>query len=225
MENIESLTSRLLSLESAVVADVMDTMGLENQILAADLRPVRSGSKMAGPAICAAGTEDHGGRGLPTYGLDDAVYPGGIVVIDSDNCETGALIGDNMVTSMMNRGARGFVVDGGIRDAADFADLSAPVFYRYISSVNAHRYWRFTAFEEAVSLRGIRGTVMVHPGDLLLADQDGIAILPKKYAAQIIADAEIHMCTEAGIKKELLAGGDRKAVTLAAQRLQHVRPL
>lgn len=225
MHETESLVERLSRLESAVVADVMDAMGLEHQVTAADIRPVRPGSKMAGPAVCAAGSEAADARALPTFGLDAAVYPGGIVVIDTGNCERGAVIGDNMVASMVGRGARGFIVDGGIRDSADFLSLEEPVFCRYHSPLNAHKYWHFTAFEEPITLRGIRADVTVHPGDLLLADSDGIAVLPRQYAAQIIADGEIHMQTENGIKQALLAGGDRETVTRAAGRLQHVKPL
>ncbi|TXS89510.1 RraA family protein [Parahaliea maris] len=225
MNETQLLVQRLGQLESAVVADVMDAMGLEHQVLAPGMLAVRPGSKMAGPAICAAGSEKAGTDALPTFGLDASVYPGGIVVIDTGGCERGAVIGDNMVASMVGRGARGFIVDGGIRDSADFLSLEEPVFCRYHSPLNAHKYWHFTAFEEPITLRGIRADVTVHPGDLLLADSDGIAVLPRQHAEQIIADGEVHMQTENGIKQALLAGGDREAVTRAAGRLQHIKPL
>lgn len=225
MTDTASLTQRLQQLESAVVADVMVTMGLEGQVVAPDLRALDRHWKIAGPAICARGTDQPGPTGLSTFGLDEAIYPGGIVVIDTDGCEWGAILGDNMVTSMTDRGARGFVVDGGIRDGNDFLAMQTPVFCRYSTPINAHKYWRFTAFEKPVTLRGIWRDVTVNPGDLLIGDADGIAVLPRLHAERIIADAEIHQRTENGIKEALLAGGDRKAVTEAAGRLKHVAPL
>lgn len=225
MNDSTSLSARLAQLESAVVADVMVTMGLEAQVAAHEIRSLDPRWKIAGPAICARGTDRPGATGLPTFDLDAAIYPGGIVVIDTDRCERGAILGDNMVTSMAGRGAAGFVVDGGVRDGRDFPAMDTPVFCRYTTPINAHRYWRFTAFEEPVTLRGIWEDVTVNPGDLLIGDADGVAVLPREHAGRIIADAEIHLRTENSIKDALVAGGDRRTVTEAAGRLMHVKPL
>ncbi|MFV0278239.1 MAG: RraA family protein [Parahaliea sp.] len=225
MDDYAQLAERLLQLESAVVADVLEAAGLDSQSLAADIRPVRTGSKMAGPAICAAGSQNYGERKPPSFELDDTIYPGGILIIDTDRCERGAIIGDNMVASMVNRGAAGFIVDGGIRDYADFVELPQPVFYRYACPISAHRDWGFTSFEQPITLRGMRDDVTINPGDLLLADGDGVVVVPRRHALQIIEDAEVHMATENSIKQALLRGEDRRTVTSAAGRLKHVRPL
>lgn len=225
MGKTNSLTTRLGALESAVVADVMTAMGLENQVAAQSIRPLNTNWKMAGPAICAKGTDKKDTEDVGTFGLDDSVYSGGIVVIDTDHCERGAIIGDNMVTSMVKRGAVGFIVDGGIRDYQDFIETDTPVFCRYASPVNAHKYWHFTEFETPITLPGIWGDISVSPGDLIIADADGVAVIPQQYAEQIIADAEVHLATENSIKSALLKNGDRKTVTAAANRLQHVKPL
>jgi 4-hydroxy-4-methyl-2-oxoglutarate aldolase len=223
MTDNNSLTTRLEALESAVVADIMTTMGLENQVAAHNIRPLNTNWKIVGPAICAKGTDNPDSEGLATFGLDDSVYPGGIVVIDTDNCERGAIIGDNMVTSMVNRGAVGFIVDGGIRDYQEFIDTDTPVFCRYTTPVNAHRYWHFTEFETPITLSGIWGDITVNPGDLIIGDADGISVIPQQYASQIIANAEIHQATENRIKSTLLKNGDRKSITAATKRLQHVK--
>lgn len=225
MTTTQSLITRLGQLESAVVADVMTALGLEAQITAHDIRPLSTKWKMAGPAICAKGTDKPDTKGVSTFGLDDSIYAGGIVVIDTDNCMRGAIIGDNMMTSMVNRGAAGFIVDGGIRDYQEFINADTPVFCQYTSPINAHKYWHFTEFETPVTLRGIWKDVIVNPGDLIIADADGIAIIPKQYALQIISHAEIHLATESGIKNALLKGESRQDVTARAKRLQHVKPL
>lgn len=219
------LIDRLKQLESAVVADVMTTMGLEAQVAAHDLRPLNPSWKIAGPAICAKGSDNPETTALPTFGLDDSVYPGGIVVIDTDNCMRGAIIGDNMVTSMLNNGAKGFIVDGGIRDHQEFIDMNAPVFCRYSTPVNAHKYWHFTEFETPITLRGIWNDVTVNPGDLIIGDADGISVIPKEHAEQIIADAEIHQQTENSIKQGLIDGDTRQDISGRVNRLKHVKQL
>jgi len=220
----QDLLDRLSKLEAAAAADVMVAMGLENQVLAPDLRPVGH-SGMAGIALCVEGRTDVEMAGLPTFDLDALVTPGAVVVISTGGCEKGAIIGDNMVTSMVQRGARGFLLDGGIRDRGALAEGPAAVWCRYASPINAHRKWKYTAMDQPVTLPGIWGEVTIRPGDLILGDDDGVCVLPQEYAAQIIADAEIHMRAEAEIKAAIEAGGSRESATKASRRLQHVRPV
>lgn len=220
----KDLLARLSTLEAAAAADVMVAMGLETQVLAPELRPLGSAS-MAGLALCAEGREEVGQAGLPTFDLDALVTPGAIIVIATAGCGKGAIIGDNMVTSMVQAGARGFLLDGGIRDRAALANGPVPVWCRYASPINAHRKWRYTAMNSPVTLPGIWGDVEIRPGDLILGDEDGVVVLPQEHAEQIIHDAEIHMRAEADIKAAIEAGEGRETATKSSRRLQHVRPL
>ena len=219
-----NLLKRLAELESAAAADVMVAMGLEAQVLAPELRPLGS-ARMAGFALCAEGREQSAQTGLPTFDLDALVAPGAIVVIDTSGCDKGAIIGDNMVTSMVQRGAKGFVLDGGIRDRAALAEGPAAVWCRYASPINAHRKWNYTAMNGPVTLPGVWGQVAIRPGDLILGDDDGVCVLPHEHAAQIIDDTEIHMRAEAGIKEAIEAGESRESATKSSRRLAHVRPV
>lgn len=223
--NKPELIKRLYKLESAVVADVMVKMGLEQQVLSPSFLPLASDIKIAGPAICAKGSIEAGKNAKPTFELDHKIYSGGIVVIDSGDCKKGALIGDNMATSMTKKGAIGFIVDGGIRDTETFIEQKLPVFYKYSSPINAHKFFSFTDFEVDISVDGIWGSVTICPGDLIIADMDGIAVIPLSHAEQIIHDSEIHLETENSIKSALLQGSDREEVTLQANRLEHVHKL
>jgi regulator of RNase E activity RraA len=220
----EPLWMRLSELEAAAVADVMVAMGLETQVLSADLRPL-SGAKMAGVALCAEGREGGDGPGIPTFELDALVTPGAVVVIATNGCDKGAIIGDNMVTSMVRAGARGFLLDGGVRDREALAEGPVPVWCRYASPINAHRKWKYTAMDQPVTLPGIWGSVEIRSGDLILGDADGVVVLPHEHAEQIIQDALIHMRAEADIKGAIEAGEGRESATKSSRRLQHVRPL
>lgn len=220
----EPLLERLSELEAAAIADVMVAMGLEAQVLAPSIQPL-GGTRMAGFALCAEGREGVDQPGLPTFLLDSLVTPGAIVVIATGECGKGAIIGDNMVTSMVRAGARGFLLDGGIRDREALAIGPVPVWCRFASPINAHRKWKYTAMGQPVTLPGIWGNVEIRPGDLILGDDDGVVVLPHEHAEQIIHDAEIHMRAEADIKAAIEAGESREAATKSSRRLQHVRPL
>lgn len=229
------LAARLAKLETAVLADVMAAMGLLSQVLSPALRPVGGNNSFAGPALCASGSEPDplgdnpsgvtGQPALSTFELDERVYPGAIVVIATNGCESGAIIGDNMATSMIGQGAAGFVIDGGIRDADALANASVPVFHRYRSPVSAHRTWAFRAFEHPVVLPGIWAPVRVCPGDLLLADADGIVCVPLAHAETIIAYGERHLQTEQSIKSAIEQGHPRRAATSGSGRLSFVTPI
>ncbi len=222
-DSTQTQIDRLNSIEAAVVADVMVAMGLELQVLAPSFLSLGLNERLIGPAICAKGRVDAGDDAKTTFGLDDSVYPGGIVVIDSNNCQKGALIGDNMATSMKNNGAIGFIVDGGIRDDVEFLALKLPIYYKYKTPINAHKFFSFTDFEVPISLDGIWGTVTVNPGDLIIADSDGCAIIPRQHAEQIITHSEIHQQTENNIKSALENGKTRKSASAEFPRLQHVK--
>lgn len=220
----QAFLDRLSGVETAAAADVMVAMGLEAQVLSPAFRAFGK-ARMAGVAVCARGEEGGGPPGFPTFDLDVRVFPGAVVVIAGGPENGGALIGENMVTSMRLRGAQGFLVDGGVRDSEALSGGPAPVWARHASPINAHRYWRYVAMGEPVTLPGVWADVTVRPGDYVLADADGVVILPAEHASEIVEAADIHMQTEAGIKAALDAGGDRKAATEASGRLKHVRRL
>ncbi len=218
------LLGRLGTLESAAAADVMVAMGLTAQVLSPALKPLGA-ARMAGRAVTAEGRVDMSLAGLPTFGLDEAVHEGAIVLIAAKACDKGALIGDNMIASMCAKGARGFVVDGGVRDAAALRDGGVSVWCRFTSPANAHRFFRYTGFMVPVVLPGLWSDVVVHPGDFVLGDEDGIVVLPAAHAEVIVRDCEIHMLTESKIKEGLARGVSREAATAASGRLKHIKPL
>ena len=222
-----NLVTRLQTLEAAVVADVMSAMGFTNHVVSPDLTPIATSHTptIAGPAICALGQENAGDLAQATFKLDESVYPGGVVIIATQNCRKGAVIGDNMATSMKNQGAIGFITDGGIRDADAFESQEIPIYHSYRSPINAHQYWSFTQFECPVTLPGIWDEVCIAPGDLIIADGDGITVIPDQHAEAIISAAEIHLATENNIKQCLLEGMDRETATQQNPRLRHVKPI
>ncbi len=220
-----NLLRALQALDSSALADVMVRMGLEQQVLSSAFKTLNPSKRIIGPAICAQAREQCQHKTVNPIELDDQVYPSGIVIIAAEACAKGALIGDNMVSSMVQNGAAGFVVDGGIRDTEELQKSGQAVLYRYTSSVNAYRYFGFTEFEVPVSLEGVWGAVTIQPGDFIFTDFDGAVVIPLQHIDSIIHDTEIHVKNEAAIKSALMFGGSRRAALEKYPRLQHVKPV
>ena len=218
------LLERLRKLEAAAAADVMVAMGLTNQVLSPDLNPLGS-AQIVGRALCAEGRVGAEPTAIATFELDQAVTAGDVVIIASYGYRKGALIGENMVTSMVQRGATGFILDSGVRDASALAAGPVPVYCAYRSPANGHRFWAYTSIGGSVTLPGIWDPVLIHSGDYILGDSDGVCVLPTTFAEQIVANAEIHMRTEARIKVAIESGVARDQATRDSQRLKHVVPV
>ena len=198
-------------------------MGLCAQVLSPALRPTNAACvRSAGAAVCARGSNSPGAATLPSFRLDDAVASGSFVVIDTDNCETGAIIGGNMVASMLKQGAAGFIVDGGIRDFDELTDCGVPVYRRYDTPISAHGRWKYTSVNQPITLPGIWDSVRIEPGDLILSDSDGIVALPRKHADVIIGYAERHIKSENTIARAIASGESREAATRDSPRLTYV---
>jgi len=220
------LIDRLRGLDSATLADVMTAMGLHAQVLSPALRPTNAACvRSAGTAVCARGSNTPGTTTLPSFRLDDAVTPGSFVVIDTDGCETGAIIGGNMVASMLKRGATGFIVDGGIRDFDELSACGVPVYRRYDTPISAHGQWKYTSVGETITLPGIWNPVRISSGDLILSDSDGIVAVPREHAETIIGYAERHIESEAAIGRAIAGGESRQVATQNNPRLTYVAPL
>jgi len=219
----EMLIERLRALDSATLADVMTAMGLHGQVLSPALRPINVACvRSAGKAVCGRGSNSPGTNTISSFRLDEAVLPGSFVVIDTDACDTGAIIGGNMVASMLKRGAAGFIVDGGIRDADELAACGAPVYRRFDTPISAHGRWKYTSVNEPITLPGIWDPVRIEAGDLVLSDPDGIVVLPKRHAELIIGYAERHIRSESAIGRAIADGESREMATQNNPRLQYV---
>lgn len=219
----EMLIERLRAVDSATLADVMTAMGLHGQVLSPALRPINVACvRSAGKAVCGRGSDAPGADTISSFRLDEAVLPGSFVIIDTDTCDTGAIIGGNMVASMLKRGAAGFIVDGGIRDADELAACGAPVYRRFDTPVSAHGRWKYISVNEPITLPGILDPVHIEAGDLVLSDRDGIVVLPRRHAELIIGYAERHIRSESAIGRAIADGESRETATRNNPRLHYV---
>jgi regulator of RNase E activity RraA len=215
------LVERLAAIPVAEMSDTLDAAGLPGRILSPSLRPLTGAVRIAGPALCLNG-EPSGEAGLPIRSVDAAIAPGAIVIVGPGGTCSRALVGGNMIAGWTHRGMRGLLVDGMVRDIAGYPAL--PVFARGSNPQNCRGHWRFTGAGHPLTLPGREGVeVPVAPRDWILADADGIAVLPGFWLTQLVEDAEEVGRIERRMRRAIDAGADRQTVYETHLRFAHVR--
>ncbi len=160
--------------------------------------------------------------GLPHQDVTD----GCIVVIAGGGHRIGATIGGNVALSWKVRGCTAVVIDGGVRDLAEFAEFALPVFASFVTPMSTKGYWSFSDVDVPIGLAGqAGGQVRVEPGDAIHADPDGVVVIPAAHLAQAVHDAEIFEAMEKAIQRDLRSGEDREAVYARYDKLGHVKPV
>jgi 4-hydroxy-4-methyl-2-oxoglutarate aldolase len=187
------------------VSDCAEALGLGTRATAAGLAPFH-----ADPLRVVVGVA-HPCRVVPNPDpteLDmllkyvDATPPDSVCVVANDEDVQSAMWGGLMSVAAQQRGARGAVVDGGVRDLAQIDDARFAVFARYRSPLDIRTRGEIVAFGEPVSLRG----VSVDPGDLVFADANGVVVIPTHAVPDVLALCEERAAKEATTIAELRAG-------------------
>jgi 4-hydroxy-4-methyl-2-oxoglutarate aldolase len=201
------LCDRYENVHSAAVADVLDGRGLLNQTIDRDLPPVIDGSKAAGIAYPLVGRPN--AKADPSdvtpkmlQMMEDA--PEHAMVVYDTNDTTSAQIGDLAVAALRKRECRGAVVDGGARDLAYIRDQEFPVFARYSTPAGAGSRWEALDWDVSTVVAGVE----VSPGDVVLADVDGVVVVPKDIAEDVLIEAEEVIETEVEVREAVLSGSN-----------------
>jgi len=211
----EAVRLRYLKVDTATVADVLDDVGLPNQGLAAEFAPYPSAAdRMGGWAYTISGNmARYAGAGDPRKMRAVDGIAKGEVAVWSGKGKGVCFFGELIALGMKRRGCAGALVDGGIRDIEWIARQRFPVFARYRTPVQSIGRWKVTAWQVPVDLPGATSRrVRVRPGDFVLADADGVIIVPGKLAARVLAEAERLTKKEVRIRRELDRGASLEDV-------------
>ena len=203
----DPLTARLGGCYTGVINDVMRGLGLRNFVLPPEIRPLFPERRLAGPVFTVSGHVDEAaGRHetlLAWTGLLSKARPGHVVVCQP-NTHAVALMGELSAETLKLRGILGYVVDGACRDLEFILEQGFPVCFRHPTPKDIVSFWLPDGFDVPVVI----GEVRVRPGDYLLSDRDGICVLPRDRAEEIVAAAEAAIGTESEIRRAILAGVD-----------------
>lgn len=175
--------------EVSSVADAMEVLYGQRAYMSHEMRP-QFMTKFAGPAVTVLmKKEEHTDGSKASQGMLDAIdaAPAGsvYVMVMPDGADI-AGIGGLMATAMKFRGLAGAVVDAAVRDTPQIRKLQFPVFSRGVSPATSVNHYRFVAMNVPVVCAG----VTVNPGDIVTADEDGVAVVPRAKAAEVLKRAQ-----------------------------------
>ena len=206
-EVTQDLTPRLAMLYTGIVHDVMRGMGLKDFTLPHTFHPVTVARTIAGPVFTVRGKISPEATPHDTLlawtGFLSKAKSGHIVVIAANDEEV-AHMGELSGETLMRKGVPGVIADGGCRDVEFLIEMGFPVYARYATPRDIVGYWMVDAMDVPVQI----GTVAITPGDYLLADRDGIIVVPRGRAAEIVSAAAVAVGTESQIRTAILGGMD-----------------
>ncbi len=194
------------NLYTAVLSDSLDSLGYRRQVMREYIRPVHSKYQVvAGYAHTIAFVDSD--EVLPNpfdaeIEAVDAILPDSIVVIATGNSIQNAPWGELLSTASVARGARGAVMDGFVRDVKLIEELGFPVFATGMKPLDSNGRGLLTSYNKPI----VCGEVEVNPGDLIVADFDGIIVIPTALIEATIERANAKVTGENNSRAELQKG-------------------
>jgi 4-hydroxy-4-methyl-2-oxoglutarate aldolase len=203
---MDALIERLSKLPyTGALSDILDELGYPNQVLPQEIQSIAGECTLAGRALTVTGEPAPGlsrdDYFLPYLDMLGSVKPGDVIV-SQPNDLTVAHFGELSAETAKYRGAVGVVIDGGIRDVDYIRKLGFPMFARYHTPRDIVGRWRLTAYNVPVKI----GTTVIHAGDYIVGDLDGLVVVPQAIAEQVTIRAEEIVGTENIVRRHILEG-------------------
>ncbi|MBW7456131.1 RraA family protein [Paenibacillus sepulcri] len=200
----KELCNRFQEVFTAAVNDVLREHGLLHQVLPSNIAPLKPEMK-----VCAVAFTVKGSKNLTIESemeqrakMLEEIGDNSVVVWDTSGDDESAQWGEVMTMASQKRGCRGAVIDGGVRDTNKVLELDFPVFCRYRTSNGMLGRFRMIDWQIPVMI----GQVFIYPGDIIFGDIDGVIVIPRDIAYDVLLKSEYIKENEKAIKQMVLEG-------------------
>jgi 4-hydroxy-4-methyl-2-oxoglutarate aldolase len=162
------------------------------------IRPIQQGVRIAGSAVTVS---SHPGDNLMIHAAVEVCQEGDVLVVTNTAPSTHGMFGDLLAGSLLARGVRALVIDAGVRDTADLRAMGFAVWSQYVSCEGTVK-----ASPGSVNVPVVLGGLVVNPGDVVCADDDGVVVVARDEAEWALAQSNARIAKEAQSRARLNAG-------------------
>lgn len=162
------------------------------------MRPIYAAARMAGPAVtvsCQAGDN------LMIHASIAVCQPGDVLVVVTTSESTDGMFGELLGVSCQAHGIAGLIIDAGVRDTTELAAMNFPVWAKAVSAQGTVK-----ATPGDVNIPVVCAGAMINPGDVIVADADGVVVVPREKAAEVAQASEQRIAKEEKTRQRLRAG-------------------
>jgi 4-hydroxy-4-methyl-2-oxoglutarate aldolase len=164
----------------------------------ADLRPIQQNVRIAGSAVTVL---SHPGDNIMIHAAVEVCREGDVLVVVNTAPSSHGMFGELLATSLQTRGVRGLVIDAGVRDTSELREMGFPVWSRHVSCQGTVK-----STAGSVNVSVVLGALVVNPGDVVCADDDGVVVVPRAEAEWALAQSEARIAKEHETRARLARG-------------------
>lgn len=198
VRRIERPSSEIVSgLREAGVATVHEAAG-RTGLMDPGIRPIQDGTRIGGPAVTVLAPP---GDNMMIHAAVEVIQPGDVLVVATTSPSTDGMFGELLATSLLQRGCAGLVIEAGVRDVSDLRQMGFGVW-----SAAVHAQGTVKETPGSVNIPVVCGGVELQPGDVVIADDDGVMIVPRVDAPEVLEAVTARLAKESETRERLEAG-------------------